>query len=242
MMEGIVTASIFSTVPCMSYEDIDVNAKRLFFYILKLEEQEGVEFESADGGLLFLDYTNLDWKAFTKEIAATMGAMPKTMQVYFGNEPINMADVGFSKYRGDGPGMDPYITAMVNGIVSEDCRGGILNLLPIRENLHPLDHALSECPPAMGLYIAVKATPMQLLDYESSFARIFGHANPAHTSMSFSNYGSEEEKIEFLKRRHAMLPEVQEILSRHLKLPFSDQCKLSHICSMPLVSRKHKAA
>lgn len=226
----------------MSYEDIDTNAKRLFFYLLKMEEGEGVQFKQPNGDILFLDYTDVDWKLLSQELIATMGAMPKTMSVYIGNEPVNMADIGYSVQNRGGPGMEPYIVGMTQSVTTEDCRGGVMNLIPIRKLMHPLEHTLDECPPAMGLYIAVKATPNQMLDYESSFARAFGHTSPAYTATSMNSPEAVEAKIAFLKRRKTMMPEVQEILSRHLKIPYSNECKLNFLASLPLVSRKKKSA
>ena len=45
------------------------NEKKLYMYLLKLEELPGFDFVDEHGGTLYLDYSKVDWKKLSNDIS-----------------------------------------------------------------------------------------------------------------------------------------------------------------------------
>lgn len=214
------------------------NDKRIWLYLLKLEEAPGFDFVDSDGETLYLDYSKVNWKSLAKDLTEHMGKMPASMKVYVGDEPLSMTDIAISINYPQGPALFGEIfKTLLNRISSKDCYAGVLDLKKNREILHPVPEPVVKMSPAIGLILALKTQGLQILDHEKSFAEAFGHPPVAnlfassHMASLFQGEGNKQEPGMGVLDRQPMKPEVQEILSRHLMIPYDLACRLTLIGS-----------
>lgn len=215
------------------------NQKRLFTYLLRLEVAPGFNFQGKNPHALEVDYSTLDWKGFAKELFEDVGYMPKAVSVYLSNETFDMSDRLFLAANPDKTlAFTQSVYDALDSVKSKDCRGNVMNMTPYREKLHPVVTPKTEAAPAIGIYLTVKATATQMMDYEQSFTHVFGQPgilNLMAQEEMMSRYqstDSDDEEVEEDEEDEETvfdlpLPEkTRNILSKHLKVEYAEKARL----------------
>lgn len=231
----------------MPVEMINPDKKRLFMYAVKLEEDPGFDMSDDNGDPLYLDYSKLDWKALSKDLVACMERVPKSISVYFGNEPLTIVDIGINMRHPEMNMMGRIINGVLANVTGKDCRDGVMNLAPKREQMHPVKTVMDDCPPVMSIFFAIKATPMQMMDYELNMTRIFGDScsfkllSMVNMEAAMTGEDPEVARSKLNMERMPMQESARKVLNKHFGIEYSPECRILPIGSFPL-DNKEKAA
>lgn len=202
------------------------NQKDLYHYFVEIGFEDDYDFQGEDGKPVFLDYREVDWKGLSRDLRGVIGSLPQSVGFYVANEPSDMSDAhAFAHVLTPEQGGEHLMSAF-NELEAKDYRAGVINLAPQRDKLHPSHFPQEAAPPAIGIFIAVKCTGSQFMDYEYALCKAFGF-KPITQLMLAGRESVVEDVFKDIPTA------THDIFLKHLKLPYRAQCSMKFLFRSP---------